>query len=80
MPLYRYLIALSSINGHIGIFKYYELFLSLSVKALKPLLKVFSTENVKKCFICRDSFRNINRYNRIIRQNLIEEAIKKFIF
>ena len=79
VPSCRHLMALSSMDGHMEMSEYYELSPSFSVEALKPLPEAFSTENVKKCPICRGSLRNINRYNRIVRQSLIEEATKKFI-
>ena len=67
IPLYRHLMALSSMDGHIGMSEYYELSPSFSAEALKPLPEAFSTESVKKCPICRGSLRSINRYNRIVR-------------
>ena len=79
VPLCRHFMALSSMDGHMEMSEYYELSPSFSVEALKPLLEAFSTENVKKCPMCRGSLRNINRYNRIVRQSLIKEATKKFI-
>jgi len=79
VPSCRHLMALSSMDGHIGMSDYYELSPSFSAEALKPLPEPFSTENVKKCPMCRGSLRDINRYNRIVRQSLIEEATKKFI-
>lgn len=59
---------------------YYELSPSSSVDALKPLPEAFLTENVKKCPICRGPLRDINQYNRILYQGLIEEAAKKIYF
>lgn len=79
VPLCRHLMTLSSMDGHMGMSDHYELSLNSSVDALKPLLGAFSIENVKKCPMCRGPLRDINRYNRIVRQGLIEEATKKFI-
>jgi len=79
MPLYRHLMALSNIDRPMGMFDYYELSPSSSVNALKPLPEAFSTENIKKCPMCRGPLPDINQYNRIVRQGLIEEATKKFI-
>ena len=79
MPSCRHLITLSSMDGHVEIADYYELSPSSSVDALKPLPEAFSIKNIKKCPIYRGPLRDINRYNRIIRQGLIEEATKKFI-
>ena len=79
VPSCRHLMTLSSMDGHMGMSDYYELSPSSSVDALKPLPGAFLIENVKKCPMCRGPLRDINRYNRIVRQGLIEEATKKFI-
>ena len=79
VSLCRHLMTLSSMNEHMRMSKYYELFSSSFVDALKSLSEAFSIKNIKKCSMCRDSLRDINRYNRIIRQDLIEETTKKFI-
>ena len=79
VPSCCHLMVLSSMDGHMEMSKYYELSPSSSAEALKPLPEAFSTDNVKKCPMCRGTLRNINRYNRIVRQSLIEEATKKFI-
>lgn len=77
VPSCRHLMTLSSMDGHMRMSDYYELFPSPFVDALKPLSEAFSIENVKKCSMCRDPLRDINRYNRIVSQGLIEEATKK---
>lgn len=79
VPSCRHLMALSSMDEHMGMSEYYELSPSFSIEALKPLPEAFSTENVKKCPMCRGSLRDVNRYNRIVRQSQIEEATRKFI-
>ena len=66
-------------NGHMGMSNYYELSPSSSIDALKPLPEAFSTENIRKCPMCRGPLCDINRYNRIVRQSQIEEATKNFI-
>ena len=57
---------------------YYELSESSSVMTLKPMPDT-STDTLKVCPICRGSLRNLNRYNRIVRQLLLEQSTKKFI-
>ena len=81
VPSCGHLMTLSSMDGHMVMSKYYELSEegSPSVKALRALPEAFSEENLKTCPVCRGSLRNINRYNRIVRQGLIEAATKKFI-
>ncbi len=61
VPSCRHLIARSSMDGHMGMSDYYELSPSSSAEALRPLLEPFSTENMKKCPMCRGSLRDINR-------------------
>ena len=80
VPSCCHLMTLSSMDGHMGMSDYYELSPSSSVNALKPLLKAFSIKNVKKCSMCRGPLRDISCYNRIVRQGLIEETTKRFIF
>ena len=79
LPSCGHIVTLSSMDGHMGMSDYYELSESSSIEALKALPEPFSTENVKRCPMCRGSLRDINRYNRIIRQGLLEQATKKFI-
>ena len=79
VPSCGHLMALSSMDGHMGMTDYYEMSPSSSIDALKPLPEAFSTKNVKKCPMCRGPLRDIYRYNRIVRQSLVEEATKKFI-
>ncbi|KAI9781350.1 MAG: hypothetical protein M1816_002396 [Peltula sp. TS41687] len=79
VPSCGHLMALSSMDGHMRMSDYYELSEGCSVKALKKLPEPFSTENLKNCPICRGSLRDINRYNRVVRQGLIEQVTKKFI-
>ncbi|MCJ1458424.1 hypothetical protein MMC28_008796 [Mycoblastus sanguinarius] len=77
VPLCGYLIALSSMDGHIGMSDYYVMSPSSSIEALKPLPEAFSMENVKKCPMCQGPLQDVNRYNRIVRQGLIKEATKR---
>ena len=53
---------------------YYELAPSSSFDALESLPEAFSMENVKKYPMCRGPLCDIDQYNCISRQSLIEEA------
>ncbi len=81
VPSCGHLMTRSSMDGHMAMADYYDLAADdgYTVRSLKPLPAPFSKENIKKCPICRGPLRNINRYNRIVRQGLLEEATKKFI-
>ena len=79
VPSCGHLMARSSMDGHMGMSDYYYLSENSSISDLKPLPEPFTTENVKNCPMCRGSFRDINRYNRIVKQGLLEQATKKFI-
>ncbi len=79
IPACSHIMVLSSMDGHMGMSDYYELSEGSSVTALKEMPKAFSTDLVKSCPICRRSLRDINRYSRIVRQALLEEATKRFV-
>ena len=42
-------------------------------------LQSFESSDIKACAHCRGSLRSINRYNRIVKRGLIDEATKRFI-
>ena len=50
-----------------------------SIVELKNSAEPFSASGMKSCPTCRGSLRNLNRYSRIVRRALIDEATKKFI-
>lgn len=79
VPSCGHIMTLSSMDGHMRMSDYYELSQSNFVKAPKALPEPFSVVNLKSCPMCRGPLREINRYNRIVRQGLVEQATKKFI-
>ena len=78
VPRCGHLMTLSSMDGHMDMGKYYEL-TDTSVKALKSMPGTLDSDMLKVCPMCRGSLRNLNRYNRIVRQLLLEQSTKKFI-
>ncbi|MCJ1396232.1 hypothetical protein MMC18_009121 [Xylographa bjoerkii] len=50
-----------------------------SIVDLKNGAEPFSASGMKSCPTCRGPLRNLNRYSRIVRRALIDEATKKFI-
>jgi hypothetical protein len=50
-----------------------------SIVDLKNSAEPFSASGMKSCLTCRGPLRNLNRYSRIVRRALIDEATKKFI-
>ncbi len=67
-------------DSHMGVRRFYEISLTTgALEALKALMEPFSDENLKSCPLCRGPLRNINRYNRIVRQSLMEQASRKFM-
>jgi hypothetical protein len=50
-----------------------------SIVDLKNSAELFSVSGMKSCLSCRGPLRNLNRYSRIVRRALIDEATKKFI-
>lgn len=78
VPNCGHLMALSSMDGHMGMSDYYNTEGTL-VMSLKPMPETFSLQAFKTCPMCRGPLRDIKRYNRIVRQLLLEQATKKFI-
>ncbi len=71
---------MSSMDGHMGVRRFYDIFPTTgAIEALKALPEPISDENLKSCPMCRGPLRNINRYNRIVRQGLMEQASRKFV-
>ncbi|KAH7327558.1 hypothetical protein BKA65DRAFT_608325 [Rhexocercosporidium sp. MPI-PUGE-AT-0058] len=79
MPSYRHILTLESINGHISISDFYTTNSKGLIVDLKNSAEPFSASGMKSCPTCRGPLRNLNRYSRIVRQVLIDEATKKFI-
>ena len=79
VPTCGHILALSSMDGTMSMSSYYELSEEGVITALKPLPIMSAAERLKSCPLCRGPLRNVNRYSRIVRQGLIEQATQKFI-
>ena len=79
VPTCGHFMALSSMDGTMSMSSYYGLSVEGAVTGLKPLPVMSAAERLKNCPLCRGPLRNVNRYNRIVRQGLIEQATQKFI-
>ncbi|SLM41380.1 Zinc finger, NF-X1-type [Lasallia pustulata] len=79
IPSCGHLLTLSSMDGHMEMSKHYEMTEEGFVKGVISKSEPLSMEGLKACPICRMPLRNINRYNRIVKRGLIDEATKRFI-
>lgn len=79
VPSCGHMMTVSNMDGHLGLSHHFEQSNDGEPIALKGISQPFSSKDLKNCPICRSPIRNINRYNRIIRRGLIDEATKKYI-
>ena len=83
VPACGHIMTVDSMDGHMDFSRFFELADPADggerVQALKPNPSPFSTDDLKRCPICRSPLRDINRYGRIVRRAWIDEATKKFI-
>ena len=70
--------AVSSMDGHLEMAKYYEMdgTVCLDIKASS---EPYSMNEVKQCPKCRGPLRSMSRYGRLVRRALIDQASKRFI-
>jgi hypothetical protein len=66
-------------DGHMSMSDFYTMNGEGSIVDLKNSAEPFSASGMKSCPTCRGPLRNLNRYSRIVRRALIDEATKKFI-
>jgi len=74
-----HILTVESMDGHMSISDFYIMNSEGSIVDLKNSAEPFSASRMKSCPTCRRPLRNINRYSRIVRRALIDEATKKFI-
>lgn len=79
IPSCGHILTLESMDGHMGRSEFYAMDDEGVVTGLKNNAEPFSASGLKGCPMCRGPLRNINRYNRIVRRGLIDEATRKFI-
>ena len=79
VPSCGHILTLESMDGHMSMSDFYTTNGEGSIVDLKNSAEPFSASGMKSCPTCRGPIRNINRYSRIVRRALIDEATKKFI-
>jgi hypothetical protein len=79
MPSCGHILTLESMDGHMSMSDFYTTNGEGSIVDLKNSAEPFSASGMKSCPTCRGPLRNLNRYSRIVRRALIDEATKKFI-
>ncbi len=79
VPSCGHILTLESMDGHMSMSDFYIINGEGSIVDVKNSAEPFSASGMKSCPTCRGPLRNINRYSRIVRRALIDEATKKFI-
>ena len=79
MPSCGHILTLESMDGHMTMSDFYTTNGEGLIADLKNSAKPFSASGLKSCPTCGGPLRNLNRYSRIVRRALIDEATKKFI-
>jgi hypothetical protein len=79
IPPCGHILTLESMDGHMSMSDFYTINGEGSIVDLKNSAEPFSASGMKSCPTCRGPLRNLNRYSRIVRRALIDEATKKFI-
>jgi hypothetical protein len=79
VPSCGHILTLESMDGHMSLSDFYTMDGEGSIVGLKNSAEPFSASGMKSCPTCRGSLRSLNRYSRIVRRALIDEATKKFI-
>ncbi|TVY17442.1 E3 ubiquitin-protein ligase [Lachnellula arida] len=79
IPPCGHILTLESMDGHMSMSDFYNMDAEGSIVGLKNDSEPFSASGMKSCPICRGPLRTLNRYSRIVRRALIDEATKKFI-
>jgi hypothetical protein len=79
IPPCGHILTLESMDGHMSMSDFYTMDAEGSIVGLKNSAEPFSSCGMKSCPTCRGPLRSLNRYSRIVRRALIDEATKKFI-
>lgn len=79
VPSCGHVLTVESMDGHMSMSDFYITNDEGAIVDLKNSAEPFSASGMKSCPTCRGPLRNLNRYSRIVRRALIDEATKKFI-
>ncbi|KAH8811111.1 hypothetical protein F5884DRAFT_876247 [Xylogone sp. PMI_703] len=78
-PPCGHILTVESMDGHMGMSDIYISDAEGKFIGLKGVSEPFSKSSMKSCPTCRGPLRSLNRYGRIVRRALIDEATKRFI-
>lgn len=79
-PECGHFLTAQSMDGQMSMAEYYEMDDNSNIVGVKKTLSIpFSLDEIKRCATCRGSLRMINRYGRLIRRAMLDEATKRFI-
>ena len=78
IPPCKRLLNLESMDGHMDLAKHYRMSDEGHPVAIVSGSYPFSIEDLKSCPMCRAPLRSLNRYNRIVKRGLLDEATKRF--
>jgi hypothetical protein len=73
-----HVLTMTSMDGHMDMSQHYEMAHTHQVVSLRGKSEPFTLES-RVCPSCRMPLRHIQRYNRILRRVLLDDATKKFI-
>ncbi len=79
IPSCGHILTLESMDGHMSMADFYTTNDTGTIVGLKTSSEPFSASSIKNCPTCRGPLHNLNRYSRIVRRAMIDEATKKFI-
>lgn len=79
IPPCGHILTLESMDGHMSMSDYYFIDDEGLITGLRNSAAPLSTSGMKSCPTCRGPLRTVNRYSRIVRRALLDEATKKFI-
>ncbi|MCJ1229379.1 hypothetical protein MMC12_006045 [Toensbergia leucococca] len=79
IPSCGHILTVFNMDGHLDMAKYYIMSPEGRVRSPVSGSQPFSNNDLKACPMCRAPLRNINRYNRIVKRGLLDEATKRFI-
>lgn len=79
VPECGHLITINSMDGHMDMSSQYQMSENDFPESLRSESPPLSNDKLKGCPLCRGSLHQIERYSRVIKRALLDEATKKFI-
>lgn len=79
-PPCGHFLTAQSMDAQMSMSEYYEMDENDKMVGVKKNLSIpYSLDEIKRCATCRGSLRTVNRYGRLIRRAMLDEATKRFI-